>query len=253
MQSNDFLSVDEILADVLLEVNDEEIRSGLKKGWYTSKIQQALEELSFDTFFDEVTLDLPFDKVKLSLEMPRNAFNVREIYLFNGDCCSPDSSVLVHYKRLYNNRGKGIGHTAKLKESGQNTLDPFFATRTHFVNRGAGRNAHYANIVNGLIMLSSNAAGFDKIRLVFNGMSGAIGDEPVIPRFFRQAVMGFVVEAFWRFMKPRDKSARLFWADADRKLNDPRQGTWRQAKMRITSMDQWKKQSLKEYLGRLDA
>ncbi len=252
MQINDFVSVDEILADVLLEVNDEDLRSGFKKGWYISKIQQAIEELAFDSFYQVITRDIDFDKKKLSFEMPKNAFNLREMYLFNGDCCGPNSSVLVHWKRLFNNRGDGIEHTAKIKESGQSGFDPFFGNRFHG-NRTSHTNAHYFNVYNGLVMLSANAAGFAKVRIVFNGIGGQIGDEPVIPRFFRQAVIDFVVEAFWRFMKSREKSARLLWMDVERKLNDPRTGTWRTAKMRITSMDNLKKQSLQEYLGHMNA
>jgi hypothetical protein len=107
MNSNDFVSVNHILAEVSMTLDDAEYRKGFSIGWYTSRIQDALQELAFDTFFDTVTIDKDMPKKTLSLELPKNVFNIREIYLYNGSCCSPSTSQVVWYKRLYNNNGKG--------------------------------------------------------------------------------------------------------------------------------------------------
>ena len=45
-----FVSVNEILADVLKITNDDGFKINTR-GWYISQIRQALQELSFDTFF----------------------------------------------------------------------------------------------------------------------------------------------------------------------------------------------------------
>ncbi len=86
MNINDFVSVDHLLADILSTVDDEKLRRGLTKGWYVSRIQKALQELAFDTFFSEVTLDLTLNRDTLSMEMPEGIFNIREIYLYNDKC-----------------------------------------------------------------------------------------------------------------------------------------------------------------------
>ena len=53
LSPHNFVSVNEILADVLKIVKDSSFKLN-SKGWYTSQIQQALEELSFNTFFNDV-------------------------------------------------------------------------------------------------------------------------------------------------------------------------------------------------------
>ncbi len=55
---HDFVTVNEILADVLKIVQDTDFKIN-SKGWYTSQIQQALEELSFDTFFLTINRTFP--------------------------------------------------------------------------------------------------------------------------------------------------------------------------------------------------
>ena len=49
--------------------------------------------------------------------MPKGIFNIREIYLYNDECCSPTVSQVVHWKRQFNNKGGGDGYTAKIKDS----------------------------------------------------------------------------------------------------------------------------------------
>ena len=56
MGTSDFVSVNNILADVLIMVNDETMRNyGFNRGYYISSIQKALEELALQTFFDVQT------------------------------------------------------------------------------------------------------------------------------------------------------------------------------------------------------
>ena len=83
MEINTYISIDEILHDVLKAVDDEDLKKGFERGWFMSQIQQAIEEIGFDSFYKVVTVDLPFDSNKLSVDLPPNAFNLREIYLFS--------------------------------------------------------------------------------------------------------------------------------------------------------------------------
>ena len=45
MTANDFVSIDHILADVTATVNDMDFKKGFSKGWYTSRIQDDMQEL----------------------------------------------------------------------------------------------------------------------------------------------------------------------------------------------------------------
>jgi len=255
METGDKISINLLLADILVFVGDESTRNyGFNRGYYVSGIQQAVEELAYDTFFDIQTVDIPLhkeNKDNLAVEMPPNCFNVREMYLFDDECCGPSSSVIVHWKRLYNNRGKGAGHTAKRIETGRRQLrDAIFGTDGD-VNTTSLTSLHYANIQNGLIMLSSNATGFSHLRIVFNGTAGAIGDEPIIPRFLRQAIVDFVTERTFRALmgkEPRKFSA--LWANHQARLTDPRNGSWIKAERRIKALSTWKRDGIREWTGR---
>lgn len=250
MNSNDFVSIDHILAEVISTLDDEDFRKGFSQGWYVSRIQDALQELAFDTFFDEVTLDFDMPE-NLRLEMPKGVFNIREIHGYNGDCCSPATSNVIHWKRNYNNKGGGANYTARVKEIGENSFfDPFLP------NEGYTRQSYYggiklfANIQNGIVMFSSDCSSFQKIRITFNGMAGEIGDAPIIPRFFERAINAYVEWRHYKAMVSRDpRTYRALANDARAELYDMRDGCWKVARMRITSMDSWEKESMNEYIS----
>tara|TARA_R110002020_G_scaffold148779_5_gene324848 strand:- start:16576 stop:17346 length:771 start_codon:yes stop_codon:yes gene_type:complete len=250
MNSNDFVSVNHILAEVLQTLDDTELRKGFAKGWYVSRIQDALQELAFDTFFDEITLDKDFPINTLSMELPKNIFNIRELYLYNGDCCSPETSQVVWWKRLYNNGGDGEGYTARVKDTGTSHTDPYLPSGWTYNNSSSFVGTkYYANIQNGTIMFSSDCKGYSKVRLVVNGMGAAIGDAPIVPRFFERAINDYVEERFYNSMKSRDSRAyRGLWNDSYQKLYDVRDGSWKKARMRVSSMDTWEKESLNNYI-----
>lgn len=252
MNSNDFVTVDHILAEVLVSVNDKDLRRGFAQGWYVSRIQDALQELSYDTFFDEHTIDLDVPKDTLAMPMPKNAFNIREIHLYNGDCCSPTTSQVVHWKRLYNNGGDGEGYTARVKDLGEGgDSDPFlpdhFNSNSSYYYLGT---KYFANVQNGTLMFSSDCRNFSKVRLVVNGMGGAIGDLPIIPRFFERFINDYVEERFYNAMKGREpRKYRGLHRDAKEAMLDPRDGSAKKARMRISQMDTWEKDSLEEYIS----
>jgi len=240
MINNDFISVNLLLSDILVQCNDEQLRRGLTKGFYTSMIQSALEELAFTTFFEKITVDLPLDKTNLQLEMPENLFNIRELYLWNGNCCTPQSSVPVHWKRLFNNMPGGTSYTSKIHEN--TTDDPMYGT---FYN-GFPSTVRFANIQNGIIMFSSSCAGYDNVRIVGNGTAGAIGDEPVIPRFFRQAIIDFCCEKFYRIIMAREKGFVSMWQIYDNRLKD----SWFEAERRVKNLNTWQRDELHEHLSK---
>ena len=245
MDSNDFVSVNHILAEALVNVNDVDLRNGFTKGWFVSRIQDALQEIAIDTFYQKITDDFDFPKDRLAIPIPENAFNIREMYLYNNDCCNPSGSVPVVWKRLFNNKGgASSGYTAKIKGSGNvnEARNPFYPT-----HRGAD-NYYYANIQHGMIMFSSSCASYKKVRIVYNGMGVSIGDEPIIPRFFERYINDYVEEKYYSAMKPRDpRKYRGLWSDAYSKLERSSE----KAKIRVSSMNTFEKESLEEYIGNI--
>jgi hypothetical protein len=53
MNANDFVSAEKIIAEVSQTVNDKGFRNGFSKGWFLSRIHDALQELAFDTFYEK--------------------------------------------------------------------------------------------------------------------------------------------------------------------------------------------------------
>jgi len=248
MNINDFVSVDHLLADILSTVDDEKLRRGLTKGWYVSRIQKALQELAFDTFFAEVTLDLTLNRDTLSMEMPEGIFNIREIYLYNDECCSPSVSQVVHWKRQFNNKGGGDGYTAKIKDSGGSGYsDPFIPSSSNYNNESLySGTKFYANVVNGTMMFSTDCRSYSKVRIIANGIGGEVGGLPLVPRFFEEAVSDFVYVRFYKAMKAREpRKYRGLWADSKEDLTV----SMRKARIRVSDMDSYEKESLEEYLS----
>jgi len=252
MQSNDFVTPEHILSDVLPLVGDFDLRKGLTRGWYISQIQAAIERLALDTYFNVVTGDFTMPSKTLQDKMPANCFNIREMYLWSGDCCTPQSSVIVHYKRLYNNKPGGADYTALRKDTGSEAEDPFYQPFLRgFSLYNGDQNLHYANIQNGLIMFSSNCSSWDNYRIVYNGMGGEFGEQPIIPRILRDVVIDFVVERVYRAMAAREpRLYRILQQDAFERLFNRQVGTWWEAMRRISSMDSWMKDAYAEYQNR---
>jgi hypothetical protein len=112
------------------------------------------------------------------------------------------------------------------------------------------RRKYYANIQNGTLMLSSTCSSYSKIRMICNGMGVEVGDIPIIPRFFEQAIKDWVKEKFYEAMKARDpRLYRSLWMDARDERTNLRTGSWKEARKRIASMDSWMKEDLNEYIS----
>lgn len=255
MTINDFVSVDHLLANILSTIDDEKLRKGFSKGWYVSRIQKALQELAFETFFDKVTLDLELNTDTLSMEMPEGIFNIREIYIYNSDCCGPgSSSQIVHWKRTFNNKGKGDGYTAKVKDTGgTDYADPFFPTASNYgSSQFYSGTKFYASAMNGTLMFSTDCRVYSHVRIIANGIGGEIGNQPLVPRYFEQAVVDFVLVKFFLAMKAREpRKYRTLWADSvnDSTGSNGNGGSMRKARIRVANMNTFEKESLNEYLS----
>jgi hypothetical protein len=258
-----FVTIDEILADVLKSVDD----SGFKvhsRGYYISQAQQAIEELAFDTFFSEhnMAFDMPEN---LRLEMPKNAFNLKQLYAFSGDDCTIENSAVIYYKRNFINAKSGNGYVARDKYD--NRKDPFQKQRTFrddsFLNsrrnievRSQSSELLYYGIQNGLIMLSTSCKKYPKVMMVYNGTGTEIGEAPIIPLFMRQAVKDYVTVKALETRMAMETEAFNKWASLYRihseNLNKPYEGSWAKAEKRVKNLDSKQRADIKEYMARLD-
>lgn len=265
ISKENMISPEEILSDVLKLANDESFKDN-SKGYYISLIQQALQELAFDTFFDERTefFDIPEN---LNLAMPSGVFNLRQMYLYNGTECNFDTAQNIYWKRNYFTKGNGF--LARDKGT-SNSRDPFFQNRrlsNSNLNPSLRRandvfnprsTVHYFNIQNGIIMFSANSLAFKKVAIVFNGTGGDIGEELFIPQFLREAVKGFVLDPVYAIKMAMSQGGPDFnkwqtlWSMNESKLRKPFTGTWANAELRIKSMDSKQREDMKEYMSRLD-
>ena len=243
-----YVSVNEILADVLKITND----AGFKinsRGWYISQIRQALQELSFDTFFDERNEELliPND---LRVELPKGAFNLKQIFLFNGTKCNVGKNTPnVYFKQNYWTGGTGY----LARDKWDNNDDPFYRDRS-----SNDPKLHYFGIQNGLIMLSESCRKYEKIMVFYNGIGGEIDNTPVIPQFFRQAVKDYVsssgLEAsIAQELEPAKMNKLTYLKNAvDTRMNKEYDGSWAKAEQRAKHTDKKIRQDMTEYLARMN-
>ncbi len=254
-----FVSVNEILADVLKITND----SGFKintRGWYISQVRQALQELSFDTFFDEKNEELiiPND---LRVDMPKGAFNLKQLFLFNGTKCNVGSNTpTVWYKQNYWTGGNGY----LARDKWDNNGDPFYRNRNaspqarNEVNLGSSSQLYYFGIQNGLIMLSESCRKFEKVMIFYNGIGGDIDSTPVIPQFFRQAVKDYVTSAgleasIAQEIDPAKMNKLTYLKNSvDTRMNKDYDGSWAKAEQRAKHTDKKIRQAYKEYMARMN-
>lgn len=254
MNTSVYYKSDDILFMVLPRVNDIEFVR-YPKGFYISLIQKALEELGMDTFFDERNESFDFPVENLTLKLPAGCFNVRNIYLFNGDSCNIASSIKVWWKRNYFT--KGNGYTANDKYN--NYSDPFYGSHggtafrgnKDFIRANAQDNAKYFyNIQMGNLMFSSHCRGVaNKVMIHFNGTGCDLGSVPFIPVFLRTAVEDYVTVRALEGMVAKDRAWKDLLLFYNNKMTQPYEGSWDKAEQRIKSMNTSQRAELFEYLS----
>lgn len=244
--SESYISHNLIIADASMKSGDPEFKHN-PRGFYVSLVQEALQELSFDTFFLVKSKTFDIEDGCLKFTMPEGLFNPRETYVHNGTDCNPIGRRNVYWKRNYFNKLS--------KNNGTNDGDPFMPK-----GGGISVNTFYCGIRNGVIELSPNCKGFKKFTLVANGLLCNVGDTPTIPMFFRQAVTDYVVvEALsTRIANANDDPKKLqAWQIImnrfEQKLKTPYTGSWETAQYRVKTMDKKSREDMNEYHSRLDA
>lgn len=230
---SELVSVDTLLAQILVDTNDENLSNGFTRGWYISRMQEGLEEFSIDTLFSTQTHEiLNWYNGVLEVDYPSGCISIKQIHLFNGDCCTIDNSVEVVWKKIYNTSGKTSGHTSRIKESGtnQNSIYQDFFKHT---------SVYYATLHDNVISLSPDCQSYDNIQIIYAGVKTGYGSSPIIPVFLRKFLRDYVVERYYFAAMARDRSLSYMWEVADLKLNGNgrhKKGSLKEAKLHISTM-----------------
>jgi len=240
-----FLSLQEVLADVLVAMDDKEQRK-LTPGFYRAQVKYGLDDLGFEAKFFEVTVDelLPDD---LIVQMPVGSYNLKNIHIYTG---TPDNVGIVenvYWRRNVQTRGKDTGVVANVNLG--NISDPFISAP--FWMRGG---AFWFSVQNGLIRLSDSCQYYDYTRMTFNGIpSGHLDEAKMVPPEVRKALVLWVTEKCASSLKLTDNRYRAVQVDAAAQLDEYGfNGAWHQAKMRLIDLDAKKLRDIMEYNARMN-
>lgn len=259
-----FVTPEQVLSDVTRIVDDAGFKF-MSKGFYENQIENALQELAFDTFFDQKSTSVPVPQ-NLRVDMPDSSFNIRNLYVFNGTKCNIATAQKLWHKRNYWTGGDGY----LARDRGNNGNDPFYKHRSVQTDAVPNRNkivpgisqlndVYFYNIEGGVIMLSPNCRSFANLFIQYNGTGLGSSDKPVIPLFLKEAVKGWVAEQILT-MRMAHSSGNDYakWAGVynivHKKLRGERSifdGDWYKAEERVKYLDKNEREDLKEYLTRL--
>jgi hypothetical protein len=258
---NDFLSVDNVRASIVSFCIDSEMKK-ISEGKYNSFIQRGLQELSFDTFFNKKRFDLvvPND---LHIPLPPNTFSVDQVYAYNGTECDISNAATVYHKQNYYTRGngffaknRGINHNDPFYNSGSGSgllqIDPNNSS-TIIREPSIADGLLYYNVENGMLMISSAVrANYEKLHVVAYGSTCPLGEIPLIPPLFQEAIEDYACESACRQLIGEEPNTYVgLWKIYSGRL-DYRgfNGSWYKAKQRVRSMSTGERNDFNEYLSR---
>lgn len=266
MQTGNYIKVDDVLFMAAGLAGDKSYEN-LPYGFYIQLINDAFEELNMDSKMLDGHADLPMPQEHLTIPLPKDCFNVLNIWLYDGDICDIGLSRKVWWKRNFYTQGNGY----LANRTGRNTNDPYYLNDTMVNARAAGvqqrsveryynqsnvNNVLFYNVQNGNLMLSESCrmAGM-KVHIHYNSTGCEVGDAAIIPRFYKTAIEDYTIEAAMRFRMANEPSMARNWQSlqqmyAIRLDKDGFNGSWHKAVMKSKSMSSAERQDLATYMGR---
>jgi hypothetical protein len=260
MNTGSFIKVEDILFKAAAMAGDQEYKV-IPKGFYIALISDALKEFELDSMFTIARKDFDMPTDNLSIPLPEDCFNLKEVYVYSGDACTISNSKKLWWKRNYYTTGNGYF----AKDKGNNGNDPYYLTHNNYGedkslirynNQDSVNNLLFYGVQMGVLMLSSSvlSAG-SKIHIVYNSTGSSVLDAPIIPLFCKQAVEDFVTESALRFRMANEPSNIRAWMPlqqmyAIRLDKEGKNGSWFNAIMRVRNLDDAERNDLNNYYGR---
>lgn len=239
-----YIALNEILADVLVQINDE-ASNLLTPGYVRAQVKSGLDALGFEVPFIEVTNDysIPAD---LKLDMPKGVYNLNYIHIYTGTPDLVGYTENCYWRKGVKTRGKDTGVTANQNQ--WNNSDPFCRVSLDYSAR------YYFSIQNGIIIFSNDCSSFNYARLTFNGIpSGSLDEVKMIPPEVRECLVLYAVEKCAASLKLRDNRYRAVQIDAAQQLDRyGLNGAWHATKMLLVRLDSKKLRDVIIYNARLN-
>jgi hypothetical protein len=241
---NNFIAVNEVLADVLVILADED-NSHLTPGYYISQVKNSLDELGFDIPFLPVTTDVKMPE-DLMVDIPIGSFNMQSIVIYKGTPDAVGYTEDLYWRKGVQTRGKETGVTSSVNS--YNSSDPFFRCNVW------ENSLYYFSIQNGLIRLSDACQNYDYVRMTYAGLPSVHLDKvKMIPPECRKAILDWVVVRCAGSLKFRDARYRIIESDAKRDLDEYGfNGSWAEAKQRLLRLDKKKLRDVILYNAKLN-
>jgi hypothetical protein len=239
MKSSDFLTTNDVLADVLVYANDEGYTSGLTPGWYTRRIQVALEELAMDTFFDNALFKDCEMPANLRAQLPSGLFNVKDIFAYSGNLGNPVTINPIMYKDGMVVAEGSLEYTAKRKE--------VMSSHEFYESPTSTTTVLYASRQGNQINFSQSCLAYPYYRITYTGFGSAIEEIPIVPRMFRSAVVDKVVVDATRALMAKDRAKQTIYQAAVLAVSK----SWPDAQFRAQKMDTHTRDSFGEYFRSL--
>jgi len=242
VNENSFISLNEILADALVALQDEDTRK-LTPGFYRAQVRNGVDELGFDTVFQECPPhDVPMPANHI-ITAPANAYRIKNIQIYTG---SPDDIGYVqplYWKKGARTEGFEKGYTANNHPG--NYSDIYYTSP----NWGDTDIAYFFSYVRGNIYISDSCDSYDYVRIIYDGIpSGVLGDVKLIPPEVRKAIVLWVIEKCASFLKIKYPEYRTVQLDAAAQLDEyGYQGAWHEAKMRLKYLGKKVMRDVAEY------
>lgn len=227
VNDNSFISINEVLADVLVALNDEDTRK-LTAGFYRAQVRNGIDELGFDTVFSEGSTDvlIPADHI---VPMPASAYRIKNLYVYTGEPEDIGYVQNVYWKKNARTAGFEKGYTANNHPASYSDLyykSPMW---------GSSDIAYFYSYVNGNVYLSDPCTDYDYCRIIYDGIpTGELLDAALVPPEVRAAIVLWVIEKCAGFLKIKDLAYRTVQLDAASQLDEfGFNGAWATAKRRI--------------------
>jgi len=239
-----FLSINEVLSDVLVILNDESQKL-LTPGFYRAKVKDGLDELGFDVSFLPVTNDYEIPD-NLMVDVPKGCFNLRQIHIYSGTPDAVGYVENVYWKKGLHTRGAGAGYTADVHH--WNVTDPFIRVNINEYSM------FYFSVQNGIIHLSEACSNYDFTRLTYDGIPSMNLDEvKMVPPEVKKALIMWTTEKCAGSLKLKDNRYRIIQSDAAGQLDEfGLSGAWHEAKMRLRRLDKKQMKDIIEYNSKLN-
>lgn len=242
-----YVSLGQVIFDALYAVDDVK-NERHPFGFYVSLARQALKELAFDSYFPEIRAvsRIPANGI---LALPDGLFDIRRIYVFSGERCELGNSTMVYWKRNYY---RGSGGTFTADDTWENNGSKLQDRRVPGPESGGlgtrPSDVCFYNVQDGKLMLSDKCLGYEKVMIEYSGVEGAISDCPIVPHFAQQAITDWVIWRAAMLDKIRYPELRDVERSAQFSLRSKPDGSWHQARKRISNMDRSEENSLRVYL-----